>query len=524
MPLFRSGTALQVPFPGVSWNRQNGKILAKNEAWDTLSAEVQAQAFSMPAWDFLHTEGRIWSKHVIEDSGEIETFYLLPAEAYYDVIQRLERAQTEAKQLREQLHAFVQNVPMPLFVIEPERHNGQGRITFANKPLIELLHLPLRRLYEGLTLEDILGAAVFRGWSLLEKAQQTQSAVQEVVELPDAEHPRYWLLRAFPFQTSHLSGIIVGVIDLTKEKQQEQALMEAYQELQVQTEELRQNQEELLSVNEALEAARAESDARRQELEDSLKAAQRYQRTILFRTHTLYEAWGYERVSVVARAHTYVGGDFIISRRVGDWLYAGIGDATGHGSSGALLAVTVQSILHQALLQLSSPTQLHTVLEEVRRELADIWEVQLGEQLSNDGAEVAIIALPLSADRKHLYMATAGRPVYLLSPDGSVEEYLQGRRALGWSVPGQPLETYTTTTLPYPAGSTIFLFTDGITDQLGPSGKRLGRKAFLSWLPECAPFTGDPRSQTRLLLQKWNDWKSDSIEQTDDLLLLAFAL
>lgn len=524
MPLFRSSTTLLTPFPGISWNRHTGKVLAKNEAWEVLPPELQRQALEMPSWDFLHADGRIWYKYIVEEQGDTETFFLLPAEAYYDVIQRLEKAQAEAKYLREQLHAFVQNVPLPLFVIDLAHPHEKERIAFGNKLLMDLLQLPLRRLYEGLRLEDIFGSSVFQVRPLIERAQQLQSALQEVIERPMDGQLQYWLIRAFPFRAPSLSGIMVGIIDLTREKEQERVLAQAFHELQVQAEELRQSQEELLSVNEALEAARNESEARRRELEDSLKAAQRYQRTILFRTKTLYEAWGYERVSVVAKPHTYVGGDFVIARKVGKWLYAGIGDATGHGSSGALLAVTIQSFLHQALLQLTEPYLLHQALEEVRAELADLWEIQLGEQLSNEGAEVALVALPLDERINELYVATAGRSVYLLHPDGEVEEYQQGRRALGWSVPGEAPESYATQKITLPSAATLFLFTDGITDQLGSGGKRLGRKTFLSWLPECAPFLGDPRAQTRYLLQKWYSWKGEEVEQTDDLLLVALRL
>jgi serine phosphatase RsbU (regulator of sigma subunit) len=263
---------------------------------------------------------------------------------------------------------------------------------------------------------------------------------------------------------------------------------------------------------------------RRRELEDSLRAAQRYQRTLLFRTRTLQEGWGYDQVSAVTRPHTYIGGDFLIGKRVGEWLYVGIGDATGHGSSGALLAVTVQLLLHQFLLQLSSPEHLHQVLEEVRQELVELWGIHLGEQLSNEGAEVALVALPLSRSKDYLYVATAGRPAYILRRNGEVEEYLQGRRPLGWSAPGQPPETYFTQEIPYPAEATLFLFTDGVTDQLSLNGKRLGRRTFLSWIGETASLTGDPRAQTRHLMQKWHAWKSDIVEQTDDILLLAVAL
>ncbi|MCS6895393.1 MAG: SpoIIE family protein phosphatase [Bacteroidia bacterium] len=515
---------MKVPFPGVRWNKEGGKVLLRNEAWDALPNAVRTEALRMPAWDFLHAADKIWAKYVVEDDGETETFFLLPAEAYYDVVQRLEKAQVEAKHLREQLHAFVQNIPLPIFVVDTSQTDQITRITFANKLLLDMARIPLRRLYEGLSLQDIFKEAAPNAQNLIKSAREAQQPAQEVIELPEQEGAIYWLTRAFPFKSPSLEGVMVGIVDLTREKEQEKYLIEAFQELQVQAEELRQSQEELASVNEALGVALQEADTRLRELEESLKAAQRYQRTILFRTKNLYEAWGYERISVVARPCAYVGGDFIISRRVGEWLYAGIGDATGHGSSGALLAVTIQSIIHQYLFQLPSPIHLHEALEAARQELADIWEIQLGTQLSNEGAEIALVALPLSDDKKAMYVATAGRPIYILASDGTLRELMQGRRGIGWSIPGQSPEPYTTQELPYPQGSTLFLFTDGITDQLGLSGKRLGRKTFLSWLPECASSAGDPRAQTRYLLQRWQSWKTDSVEQTDDLLLLAFAL
>lgn len=524
MLLFKASSSLKVPFPGVQWDKHEGKVLLRNEAWDALPAPIREAALQMPAWDFLHEEERIWAKYIVEETEKTETFFLLPAEAYYDVIQRLEKAQAEAKYLREQLHAFVQNVPLPLFVVSTTDTERINQITFANNLLLEIARLPLKRLYEGLSIRDIFGDATPQVETLIESARDSRQAVQEIIEIPRPGISSYWLVRAFPFKSPSIEGIIVGIIDITREKEQEKSLMEAYQELQVQAEELRQNQEELASVNEALNAALREVETRRSELEESLKAAQRYQRAILFRTKALYETWGYDRVSVVARACAYVGGDFILCRQVGDWLYVGIGDATGHGSSGALLAVTIQSILHQHLMQLSSPEQLHTALEAARQEAAEIWEVQLGGQLSNEGAEVALVALPLTKSRRHLYVATAGRPAYILYSDGTLKELLQGRRGIGWSVPGQPPEIYFTEAIPYPEEGSLFLFTDGITDQLGANGKRLSRKTFLSWLPDCAPLISDPRAQTRLLLQRWHSWKTEAIEQTDDVLLVVLAL
>lgn len=522
MALFRLSAELKAPFPGVRWAPETGKILVRNEGWAALPEPTQLAALSLPPWDFLEIEGQRWAKYLLEQNENSETFFLVPADGHYEAIQKLQTLEAEAKFLREQLHAFVQNVPLPLFVVQEAPSAQQTPITFANNLLLESLRIPLKRLYQGLTLQDLFGEATEAVWAFLDQAHRSRTPVQEIFEVPSPEGVRWWLVRAFPFQTSALQGIMVGLVDLTREKAQERELAEAYQELQTQTEELRQSQEALQSAYEALAHAKEEAEARRKELEDSLIAAQRYQRTLLFRVHTLYEAWGYENCAVIARAHTYVGGDFIVAKVKGDYLYVGVGDATGHGSSGALLAVTIQGLLHQYILQLSAPDQLHTVLEQARTDLWEILEVTPSQDLSNDGAEVALVALPLSRSEE-LYISTGGRSVYLLSPGGALVESQQGRRALGWSVPGQPPEPYSTEKLPYPKGSTLFLFSDGLTDQLNAEGRRLGKKAFRDLLTIAHTAGPEPRDKTRYLLQHWHTWKGETA-QTDDIVLIAIAL
>ncbi len=522
MALFRLSAELKSPFPGVRWQPDSGKILSRTESWEALPEATQMAALALPPWDFLEVEGHRWAKHILPPTDGTETFFLIPADGYYEAIQKLQALEAEAKFLREQLHAFVQNVPLPLFVVQDAPSAQQTQITFANNLLLESLGIPLKRLYQGLTLQDLFGEATEAVWAFLDQAHRSRTPVQEIFEVPSSEGLRWWLVRAFPFQTSALQGIMVGLVDLTREKAQERELAEAYQELQTQTEELRQSQEALQSAYEALAQAKEEAETRRKELEDSLIAAQRYQRTLLFRVHTLYEAWGYERCAVVARAHTYVGGDFIVAKAKGDYLYVGVGDATGHGSSGALLAVTIQGLLHQYILQLSAPDQLHEVLEQARGDLWEILEVTPGRDLSNDGAEVALVALPLNRSGE-LYISTAGRSVYLLSSRGELVESQQGRRALGWSVPGQPLEPYSTEKLPYLAGDTLILFSDGLTDQLNAEGRRLGKKTFRDLLTSAHTAGPEPRDKTRHILQHWHTWKGDT-EQTDDLVLIAIAL
>ncbi|MCS6790663.1 MAG: SpoIIE family protein phosphatase [Bacteroidia bacterium] len=518
MGLWGTSGGLKSPFPAARWNKQTGKLLSKSEAWDTLPSEAQQKALLMPSWDFLHENGHVWSKYISEADEQHETLFLIPAEGYYEVIQRLSKVEEELHLYREQLHAFVQNAPVPLFLIQKDQ---SYRITFANRLLLDTAGIPLAQLYKGLTLQDIAGSATSAIQKVLEEAEQHQKPVQEVVWKESEQGTIYWLIRAFPFRTSTLNGIMVSILDITREKLQEEALAQAYHELQAQTEELRQNQEELMAVNEALKEAQEESESRRKELESSLQAAQRYQRTLLMRTHALYEKWGYDYVSVVTRAHTYVGGDFLLVRQTKEYLYVALGDATGHGVSGALLAITIQGLLSQALV-VSSPDQIHLALEEVHDQLIQILEVP-PDRLSTEGAEVIVVALPL-ARTGSFYVTSAGRPIYLALPSGEFAEYNQRRRGLGWNLPGKEREPFITETIPYIPQAMLYFFTDGMTDQFDSSGKRIGNRTLLNWIQEAVQLSTDPRTQTRHILQQWNARRGEGGTLTDDATLIALQL
>ncbi len=522
MGLLQKLTAgLSVPFPGVRWNPETGKVLSTTEAFRTLDADLQEKALALPAWDFLIENGQVFSKHIIERSESEETFFLLPAEGYYETIQKVKELEKENAFLRDQLHAFVQQIPVPLFVIEEGRQTH--RITYANQLLLELAGIPLAQLYKGLTLEDVFPDHPEAVEALLQKAQQSRKPVQAVLEGHRKSGQLYaYLVRAFSFETPSLKGIFFAIIDISKEKEQEIQLEQQNQELLVLTEELRQNQEELQMSLQELSAARAVAETRQKELEDSLEAAKRYQRNLLLRPKNIIDNWGRDRVAMVSKVHSYVGGDFLLGLCHQDFFYVAVGDATGHGPSGALLALTVQNELRYRLTRLQHPRQLHTLLEGTREVLFELFDVKPDVTLSNEGAEVGIIALPLARERA-FYYAGAGRTLYNLKPDGDLEEIAGTRHGIGWNVPGTPPESYQTLELSYSSGSTLFLFTDGVSDQHNLSGKKIGRKRLRQWIQDSAQAGPTPVDKTRYIMKQWLSF-SGGAPQTDDVLLLAIEL
>ncbi len=520
MGIIEKLAGLRAPYPGVRWDPSTGRLLAATDSFRAFPPEVQEAALYLPAWDFLKTGAEVYAKHVVHKTDTEEVFFLLPALGYNEAIEKIQHLQKENSFLRDQLHAFVQQLPVPIFVLEEK---SDLRVTFANQLLLDLIGAPLSKLYKGLTLEDIFPDHTAEAKALLTRARDLQKPQQEVIEgFRPTGHPYAYLVRVFPFETPNVRGVFFAIVDVTREKEQERRLELQNQELVALTEELRQNQEELQIAIKELEAAQKEAEARRRELEDSLIAAQRYQRTILLRTREVVNLWGRDRVAIAARAHSYVGGDFLFAYRRGSYVYVVIGDATGHGPSGALLALTVRSLLLQGFSEIDHPRDLPAALTEAREALFEVLDIDLNRVISNDGAEVAVLALPTSREGA-LYYAGAGRNLYLLDANGTLHKYKGLRHSLGWNVPGVPLETFTVTEIPYPIGGTIFLFTDGLSDQHNPEDHKLGLRVVERWLAESASAGSEPADKVRYIMKLWQDFRQEA-PQTDDVLLIALGL
>jgi serine phosphatase RsbU (regulator of sigma subunit) len=68
-------------------------------------------------------------------------------------------------------------------------------------------------------------------------------------------------------------------------------------------------------------------------------------------------------------------------------------------------------------------------------------------------------------------------------------------------------------------GDIIYLFTDGITDQLGAeSGKKFMRKNFVEFL---AQISNRPLANQEVSINEmFEKWKGEHLDQTDDILII----
>lgn len=513
------------PFISVEWEPVSGRIIAVNEHWKKLNNEEQVEILTKAPWDFVQIDNHYFVKHIIsDDTKQKETIYLLPSDEWYNTLQKLEKVSQELNQTKEQLLGFVQNVPLPLLVMDKNHH----KVLFANQLLLNFFKLPLSKLYTGITLEDLFGVQSEFIQALFIQALEQQKTIQEIIELRSPEgNLRYLLLRIFHFKTSFMEGIILGILDLTKEKEQEFKLNEAYNELQAQAEELQQAHDAMISLNHELKTVNDLLHQQKNDLEASLKAAQRFQKKLLLNFPSLENLSNYN-IYIEAIPHSYVGGDFFFvlneHPHLKDWNFFVLGDATGHGPSGALLALTVTMLLKSHLINLQLIKNLHQVLLNTHTDLIDILDAN-HQIASTEGAELVILALPNHTNsEKKIYFTSAGLPVVITQPPTSSNQnifiYKSHSKALGWFLKDTNyLHTHNFQTYEFlcTQDSSLFIFSDGLIDQTNVQGTKIGKKRLFQWFIETISMNS-PKDKVQHVIQKWKAWKDAQI-QMDDIIL-----
>jgi serine phosphatase RsbU (regulator of sigma subunit)/CheY-like chemotaxis protein len=207
-----------------------------------------------------------------------------------------------------------------------------------------------------------------------------------------------------------------------------------------------------------------------------------------------------------------VCGDFYwLNRKDGKILLAAL-DCTGHGVPGAFMSVLGNNLLNQIVIEggITSPKDILTELDT--RIHKTLKQETSGNQ---DGMDASIVSIN-PADNT-LTFAGAFRP--LLHQRGTkLNELKPERQSLGGNMKDKI--PFTNQTILLEKGDRLFLFSDGITDQIGgPDERKYSTKRFLEHVE--ATHAIDFQQQCIQLQEAFFEWKGE-YEQMDDVMLLAF--
>lgn len=257
------------------------------------------------------------------------------------------------------------------------------------------------------------------------------------------------------------------------------------------------------------------------EIKDSILYAKRIQTAILPQPSFLADK--FKNGFVLFKPKDVVSGDFFWFKEIDNMLLFAAADCTGHGVPGAMVSVICNGALNRSVREFGI-VDPGKILDKTKELVIEIFEKS--EQKVQDGMDISICAF--NKKTNELKWAGANNSLYCIRPIDahvSVSAIKNETHYLHELKPDvQPVgiydknEPFTTHTVNIESGTTVYLFTDGYSDQFGgPKGKKLKSKNFKRLLLE--NFHLEPSNQKIVLDQEFDKWRGEH-EQVDDVCVI----
>jgi PAS domain S-box-containing protein len=191
-----------------------------------------------------------------------------------------------------------------------------------------------------------------------------------------------------------------------------------------------------------------------------------------------------------------------------------VADCTGHGIPGAMLSLLCSSILKQAMTNkdISSPAQ---ALDFARLELQKFFKTQDEFDLQ-DGMDAGFCLVDY--ETMQIVFSGANLPLWI-ARNGEIIEIKGDKQQVGFNEIPKP---FTNHNIDIEKGDQLFLFTDGITDQIGSeSGKRFMNKNLKNLILSIIDLSSD--EQEIAIKTAFNNWMGDQ-PQTDDVCMMGIKI
>lgn len=210
-----------------------------------------------------------------------------------------------------------------------------------------------------------------------------------------------------------------------------------------------------------------------------------------------------------------VGGDFYYMDRIGSYSIVAVGDCTGHGVPGAFMTIIANSELKR-IVKGEKCMETGDILVRLNRRVRKALKQDTTHSLSDDGLDIGICVYDSDTGK----LCFSGARMKLIYSRGSELTLISGdRNSVGYVSSDQDY-LYRVHTVDVMDDMTFYLFTDGITDQLG-NGKRIrfGINRLKSMILENAHLPlGDQYQRFKHELENYRGER----EQLDDITMVAF--
>jgi serine phosphatase RsbU (regulator of sigma subunit) len=279
----------------------------------------------------------------------------------------------------------------------------------------------------------------------------------------------------------------------------------------------------LNNKNELLETQKSEISFQNSQIMDSIGYAGLIQRALMPDDGEMRSV--FNDFFLIYRPLNIVAGDFYWMEQVGKYKMVVGADSTGHGVPGAFVSVLGINILndlsHRVVKNNGSPAK---ILDEMRRRLMlalgqDREKFERGEKINMDGIDLALAII--DTETNILKYAGAYRPLWVYG-GGEVTVLKPDKMPIGVYVGDQ--HDFAEQILQVKPGDSLYMFSDGITDQFGylddtkTAYKHFSMKRLLKTVGDIA---AKPFPEQRQILESTLDSWQNGYQQLDDILFLA---
>lgn len=273
-----------------------------------------------------------------------------------------------------------------------------------------------------------------------------------------------------------------------------------------------------LILNQELEKQVAERTKELQEknikIQDSIEYAKMIQETILPPVSEMDVAL--KDYFVISKPRDIVGGDFYWMKSYKEHFLLVVGDCTGHGVPGALMTTAVISMLNHIVDDINNDNPA-VILQELDRLVKQSFR---GDN-SNENIEYGLDAgiLYVSKEKETLFSG-AGISAIIVTENG-LNDIKPKTKTINCKK-GAKEVSFENYEIKYNPGASIYMATDGITDQVGGE-KHLpyGKKKLMASIEKCKEF--NMKEQANIIIDSFEDYCGDEILR-DDITILGLRL
>jgi ABC-type amino acid transport substrate-binding protein/PAS domain-containing protein len=208
---------------------------------------------------------------------------------------------------------------------------------------------------------------------------------------------------------------------------------------------------------------------------DSIRYASRIQRSLLPKDEVLRELFSDHLV--IWEPRDVVGGDLYWIKKDRNGYFFVLFDCTGHGVPGALMTIITTSALNVAFTETNDPARLVARVNQIIKDALDQQKGDVGD--SDDGVEMGVCLV--EPDR--MRATFAGAKFDLILSEGTDFKIIKGdKSSIGYRHVDFDRK-FTNHNIRLRPGQRFYLYTDGITDQVGGEKRRsFGRKRLMELL------------------------------------------